>query len=626
MEKTLNPFNRKTVTQSALIGVLASQLMTSSAFAAELTPLVVTAGRIAENPANISSDVTVISRDNIESSQATTVAEILRGQAGLDVSASGGAGKATSVFIRGGNSGHTLVLIDGVRVGSATLGSFNWGNLAAADIERIEIVRGPQSSLYGADAMAGVIQVFTRKGQSGLQTELSAETGSYGTKTYGLSVRGASEAGTSYAFSAENFDTDGFSVAAKGTEADPSKRTTLSAKLGFTSGKMEADFSVRNVDATTSADGYDPVTFAFGDLLQYENKHQQNVSSFKLTDHVSQRFDSSVQWSRSTDDLQTSYGVDPANTSYNTDYKTTIDQLTWQNSYALDRSTILLGYENHKYAGVSKSGGMDKTITQNALFASMAMEAEHSDWNASVRSDNNSASSDETTYKLGMALHPSAHFSLTANYGTGFKAPTINDLYFPNDGFGTSGNPNLKAETSESWDVGMVYQTQAVKLSAVGFKQIYDNLIVWQCNPVTWACSPVNVARAVTQGSELSAAYTHAWGFINANWTILDATDDKTGNWLARRAQRSGSVTVGTDVGGLHAELQTALVGKRYDDAKNTKVLDAYRKTDLRLSYAFNQDWKLKVRVENLNDAIYEEVAGYGVAGRSTYTGISATF
>jgi len=154
---TLKPFNMKTLKQTALIGVLASQLMSVSAHADELSPLVVTAGRIAENPANVSADTTVISRDDIETSQATTVADILRTQAGIDVASSGGLGKSTSVFLRGGNSGHTLVLIDGVRVGSVTLGSFDWANLSTADIERIEIVRGAQSSLYGADAMAGVI-------------------------------------------------------------------------------------------------------------------------------------------------------------------------------------------------------------------------------------------------------------------------------------------------------------------------------------------------------------------------------------------------------------------------------------------------------------------------------------
>ncbi|MDQ7058458.1 MAG: TonB-dependent receptor plug domain-containing protein [Ghiorsea sp.] len=179
----MNPFNKKTLKQTALIGVLASQVMSVSAQADELSPLVVTAGRIAENPANVSADTTLISRDDIETSQATTVADILRTQAGIDVAANGGLGKSTSVFLRGGNSGHTLVLIDGVRVGSVTLGSFDWANLSTADIERIEIVRGAQSSLYGADAMAGVIQIFTRSGKKGVQSQAFSEAGTYGTKS-----------------------------------------------------------------------------------------------------------------------------------------------------------------------------------------------------------------------------------------------------------------------------------------------------------------------------------------------------------------------------------------------------------------------------------------------------------
>ncbi len=622
MEKTLKPFNNKTIKHTALMGILASQLMSVSAHAGELSPLVVTAGRIAENPANVSADTTVITRDDIETSQATTVADILRTQAGIDVANSGGMGKTTSVFLRGGNSGHTLVLIDGVRVGSVTLGSFDWANLSTADIERIEIVRGAQSSLYGADAMAGVIQIFTRKGKKGLQTQVFAEAGTYGTKSGGVSVQGGTDNGITYALTADTLSTDGFSVAAVGTEADPYKRTTLSGRVGFQAGDADINLSVRNVEGTTDLDG----GFPFGDVLNYTQKTKQNVSSIKVVYPFSDTFESTLQISRSIDDA---VGTDPAPGSFNnSDFKTTVDQLTWQNHLDLESASVLFGLDIHKDNGKSTSAGFDETMTQQALFASFANSYDMLDVNASVRYDKNSVSDNATTYKLGTVFHANDSFSLSANYGTGFKAPSINDLYFPASAFSV-GNANLKPETSKGWDVGLNYQVEGDDLSydvgVVYFNTRYKDLIVWAPD-ANFLYSPSNVGQATSKGTEFTASLRYGIGFIRANWTSLKATDDTTGNWLARRAQDSGSITLGTDVSGLHAELQYQVVGKRFSDGANTKTLDAYNKTDLRLSYAINDTWKAKLRVENIADKTYEEVSGYAVAGRSSYLGVNASF
>ena len=630
MEKTLNPFNIKTLKQTALIGVLASQVMSVSAQADDLSPLVVTAGRIAENPANISADTTVISREDIETSQANTVADILRTQTGIDVASNGGLGKSTSVFLRGGNSGHTLVLIDGVRVGSVTLGSFDWANLSTADIERIEIVRGAQSSLYGADAMAGVIQIFTRSGKKGVQTQVFAEAGTYGTKSGGVSVQGGSDNGVTYALSADTLSTDGFSVAAVGTEADPYKRTTLSGRVGFQAGDADIALSVRNVTGTTDLDGFvfDPVTFAFdlGDILNYTQETKQNVSSVKVVYPFSDTFESTFQVSRSIDDA---VGTDPAPGSFNnSDFKTTIDQLTWQNHLDLNTASVLFGLDIHKDNGKSTSAGFDETMTQQALFASFANNYDNIDVNASVRYDKNSVSSNQSTYKLGSVFHATNNFSVSANYGTGFKAPSINDLYYPASAF-SAGNANLKPETSKGWDIGLNYKVQGDALSynigVVYFNQQYKDLIVWAPD-ANFFYSPTNVGEATTKGTELSASVRHTLGFVRANWTTLDATDDTTGLWLARRAQDSGSITLGTDVSGLHAEVQYQVVGKRFSDGANTQTLDAYNKTDLRMSYTVNNTWKVNFRAENLQDRVYEEVSGYAVAGRTTYLGVNANF
>ena len=611
------------ICRASLVMLTSLALLPTAQAANTMAPVVVTAQRMATNPGNASADVTVISRQEIEASQASNVAELLRSQAGLDVASSGGPGGNTSVFIRGGNSGHTLVLLDGMRVGSATVGSFDWGNFSTSDIERIEIVRGPQSSLYGADAMGGVIQIFTRKGQLGMQSTASFESGTYGTKKTNIAVRSGDAKGATYGVSFEDYRTDGFSAASNGTEADANKRITLGAQMDFSSGKIDTAINLRRSDATTGVDGYDAVTFTFGDIQNYELNNTQTTAAIKFTDHMSDRYDSSIQFSRVIDDV---VATDPVNLRNNSDFKTTKDQITWLNQYDTADGSMVLGYDTHTSKGDSNSAGLHETMTQHGVFMSMLSDGSSAQWNASVRYDKNSASSNETTYKLGMVWHLADAMRFTANYGTGFKAPSLNDLYFPDDGFGTKGNPNLKAETSKSWDVGLEYKSDAALLSVVWFKQRYDQLIAWEMDPVTFGFSPNNVNKATTKGLEWQTAYRGSWGFVRGNYTTLSATDDDTGNWLARRAEKSGNVVLGTDFGGFHLETEMNMVGKRFNDNANVTALDAYKTYHLRLAYAMTDSWKLHGRIDNFKDVVYEEVSGYATAGRTSYVGVSAIF
>jgi len=606
----------------AWCGIILAQCMVLTAHAEdELSPLVVTAGRIAEDPARVSSDTTVISREDIIRSQTTSVADILRVQTGVDVAATGGPGKATSVFLRGGNSGHTLVLIDGVRVGSATLGSFDWGNLSTADIERIEIVRGAQSSLYGADAMAGVIQIFTRKGEKGTQVRIHSEAGSYGTSSGSMSVTGKTESDISYALTANGLRTDSVSAAANGTETDPYRQTTLSGRIALPVGDGELELIARNVDGKTSLDGFGPA-----DVLNFTSNTKQTVSSAKLTYPVTDMLETSLQLSRSSDEV---IGRDPAGGFNNSDFKTQIDQLTWQNHIDMDAVSLLAGIDMYRSKGYSASAILDKSMTQTAGFASLAWSADMVGINASVRYDKNSVSQNKTTYKFGVALHPLDGLKITANYGTGFKAPSLNDLYFPASAF-SSGNPNLKPESSKGWDVGLAYQVGDEDLKAgfsvTWFEQKYKDLIVWQGPPPTFFYSPVNIGQARTQGLELSGDFSYGPAYMRVNWTYLDAKDSLTGDLLPRRAKESGYAALGATWSGLNIEVAEYVVGPRFSSAGNTKLMKGYQKTDVRLNYAVNKQWKLTARVDNLEDKKYEEVSGYGVLGRAWYAGVSAVF
>jgi len=599
---------------------LSAMLLAWPAQAIEILPeLVITAERIAQDQASISADVTII--DQAIQSQATSVVELLRSQAGISVVSTGGPGKATSVLLRGGSSGHTLVLIDGVRVGSATVGSFDWGNLSTADIERIEIVRGPQSSLYGADAMGGVIQIFTRKGEPGNKVTLRSEVGSYGTTSGNMGVSGQTESGSRYALTVNALRTQGVSAAASGTELDPYRQLTVSGSIGFAIGDGELELIARNVDGKTGLDGFGPA-----DVLNFISQTRQSVGSAKLTYPITDMIESSLQLSRSTDEV---IGTDPAGGFNNSDFRTRIDQLSWLNNIDLDSASMLIGFDMYRSKGYSGSAGLDRSIRQSAGFAVLAWQGGWIDLNGSVRFDQNSASSNKTTYKAGLALHPLNGLKLTANYGTGFKAPSLNDLYFPASAF-SAGNPNLKPETSRGWDAGISYEFENDELKAglalVWFDQSYKDLIVWQGPPPTFFFSPANIGKARTKGLEVSANLAYGPTYLNANWTYLSAKDSNTGDLLARRAKDSGNVTVGATLAGLNLEVVWHVVGPRFSSAGNVKPMEGYQKTDIRASYAINTQWKVTARVDNAGDKIYEEISGYSVLGRAWYTGLSASF
>jgi len=601
--------------------LLSPPVQAASQAAQSLPTVIVTADRVANDASQISADTTVISRAEIEQSQQNSVADLLRGQAGIHVAATGGPGKATSVFIRGGNSGHTLVLIDGVRIGSATLGSFDWGNLSTADIERIEIVRGPQSSLYGADAMGGVIQIFTRKGRTGNQITGHAEAGSYNTASASSAVSGGTEAGVNYALTVNTLRTDSVSAAAKGSETDPYRQTTVSGRLAVPVGKGEVELLARNVDGKTSLDGFGP-----SDLVNFTSDTRQSVMSARLNYPLTDYLESTLQLSRSMDEV---IGHDPAGGFNNSDFRTRINQVTWQNHLDLDAVSLLVGLDIHQDKGNSGSARFARSLTQRAGFASLAWHVKMIDLNGSVRYDSNTASSNKTTYRAGLAVHPLNGLKLTANYGTGFKAPSINDLYFPASAF-SGGNPNLKPETSRSWDVGLHYQYKSdgasVAFDAVWFDQRYRNLIVWQGPPPSFFFSPVNIGRAHTRGLELSANINFGIAYLNGMYTFLNARDSVTNDLLPRRARDKGNITAGFNMAGVNAEVSWLVVGPRFSSTGNRKPMKGYRKTDVRVSYAINKQWKLTARIDNAGDKIYEEVSGYGVLGRAWYGGVSASF
>lgn len=611
------------IKQAVLIGTALSQFMAFSVQAEEvLAPLVVTAGRVAEDAGRVSADVTVIDQSRIERSQTQNVAELLRSEAGINVVESGGPGKASSLFLRGANSGQTLVLIDGVRVGAATTGSFDWGRLSTLNVERIEIVRGSQSTLYGADAMGGVIQIFTRKGEGDGKITIDSEYGSrYGDQLLRMQTYGSSQSGVQYSLAGETRRSDGISVAAKGKESDMYRLTSLSGNVTLPVGNGELQLTARSHQSKNGLDG----GFPFGDVLNFTSESRQDMMSLKGNYPLTDSWEASLQLSQSTDEL---VNRDPATASNNSDITTRIQQLVWQNNIEYDAFSLLAGVDLHRDRGINSGKKLNQEITQKAAYTTLAFHQELFDLHVGTRLDRNSQSANKTTYRFGGVFRPADEVKLMANYGTGFKAPSINDLYWPATAF-AAGNLNLKPEESRGWDVGIDVSHKLGDLKGslgmVWFDQRFKNLITWvKTAPSFW--QPSNVNSVTTRGLELNGSFAYDVVFMRANWTFLDAKNDADGSWLIRRPKESGSITLGANFLSVHAEVQMNIVGPRFSATGNSKPLSGYTKTDLRLAYAINEMWKFKFRVENMNDTTYEEIAGYGVPGRATYFGVSATF
>ncbi len=605
--------------------LLLTPSISTAAGEVELGQVVVTATRIEEAVENVPSSVTVITSEDFGKKQATTVLEVLRGVPGLDVVQSGGPGKTASVFIRGGNSDHTLVMIDGVQVNSPTLGSYNFADLTVDGIERIEIIRGPQSTLYGSDAMAGVINIITKRGKGAPKFTISAEGGTYDTYRETASVSG-SRSGTSYNLSVSRLDTDGFSAASEkngNTEDDGHENTTVSARLGRAVGeKADLNVTVRYSSSETDLDSFG------SDDPNYTQESDELVASARLNHYVSDRWDHSLKLSLARKELDYR---DPDTSWNNSSIDTKIKTVDWQhNLYSADEThTVTVGVEYEKQEGRNPSAGFDRSVDNRAIYLQDQVPLLDGRLNvtAGARYDDHSEFGNETTYRLAFSYLVDDKTRLKGSWGKGFKAPTLNDLYY-RDPWGSRGNPDLEPEKSRGYDLGIEFTLPAegTKVAATYFRSDYDNLIEW-VEYAPWAYEPQNVAEAKAEGWEfgLETKPTDTLD-IKASYTITDTENETTGKELARRPKNKGSIAVGLDFDRAGIVLSVDYVGKRWSDSKNTKRLDSYTRVNLAASCIVTGNWTVFGRIENLTDEEYEEVKGYGTAGRSYYAGVKATF
>ena len=592
----------------------------------KMDEVVVTATRSEALRSQIPASITVISRKEIEEGQAATLSELLRDVPGLDVVQQGGAGKTTSIFIRGAESRHTLVLIDGIRVNSPTTGGFDFADLNIEDVERIEIVRSPLSTLYGSDAIGGVIQIITKRG-TGSSATVGFEGGSYGTAKEDISAM-VKKDNYDLSLTASRRDVEGFSQASAGSERDSHQNTTLSSRIGLLRrGTTRIDITARLTESKTDLDGWGV------DDPNYQQQRQWSVLGISIASPLSTQWDHRLSLATSNEDLTTFDEDTPFNRFR---IHMGIKTVDWQHNIRKEEGHLLtLGYEWQDQSGESE-GAYNKSFSNNAFYLQEQKGIGQSvQYLIGLRWDDSTIYESALTYRAGLSYFPTPGVKWHTQYGTGFHGPVLNDLFWPDDGFSV-GNPDLKPEKSRGWEVGVEQALSgALSLSINYYANVFEDLIQWA--PIDPAdpfgkWEPQNIAKADSSGIEADAVWILSPGVqIRGNYTYNDTEDRNTHFYLLRRPLNKYDLTLrlSPSVRG-HIDVKFLHTGKRFDFDSDFNgepdSLAAYSRVDLLATYRVSKMTEIFGRIENLFDKGYEEVKGYSTAGVSSYGGLRMTF
>ncbi len=584
---------------------------------AALNTTVVTASRTEQKLADTLASTSVITRAQIEASQAQDLPTLLRGQAGVEIVQNGGFGTSASIFMRGAASNSSLVLIDGVPVNSATSGTTNIAQIPVSQIDHIEIVRGNVSALYGSQAVGGVIQIFTRKGDGG-PPRAYAEIG-YGTNNTtqaNAGIAGSFDEGkTRFSLDVSRFHTNGISAQDprffpkvnpnRNGDDNTSVSASLSRKLGDT---WEVGARLFQSDGSTSYDN------AYGkptDLNDTDARVRQ-ISAYakgNITDKWNTRF---------TVTQGDDYSYNYLNGNGNGNFHTSTNQIDWANEYAfMPDHKLIAGYTRQEQTVESSSVYNRNNRHLDSFYVGYeGVIAQKHEVQATVRRDIYSDFGGANSYWVGYGYRLTNQWKLMANASDGFRAPTFNELFYP--GYG---DPNLQPERSISKELAVQFYDEHFGLAKLAlFRTSYTNLI--QSLPV-YPFTAANVANARVEGLELTYQGKIQWTGtdVHASFTRQNPTDLDANKVLARRAKQYASIglsqkflgkyTVGGDV---------FYSGERYDTGG--QHLGAYTLVNLQARYDIDKSWYVSAHLDNVFNKNYQTVYGYNTLGRAIYVSL----
>ncbi len=595
---------------AASIMVLATPCLSQTA--AELRGVVITASRQPQSVSEVVADISVLERAEIETLGAATVAQLLSRLPGLQTIS---AGDSARVYIRGADSRMTALYIDGVRVdsqdGLRLGGGAPWELVPASQIERIEVLRGPASAIYGADAMGGVVQIFTRRGASGWNAYANAGAGNLNTRQLSVGLGGA-QGGWDYALGLGLSDSDGYNTRPDlqhSPDHEASASRSASLRLGYqlsTAHRLQWQALSSRLDSH-----YVP----WGGGTDYAARGTLDTASLSWTAQWSQAYRTSLTLSRSRvaqrDDVPY-------------DYQTTLQGVLFENSLRLGIGTLTAALEQKRDDFDSKpSGYFDPAFqgarTQNALAMGYGMHAGAHTLQLNLRSDRDSLFGTHATAGLAYAYALSPQWRATLASGSAFRAPTLEQS------FGPYGSAALAPETSRNSEIGLAYAGPERSFKALVYRNVVSNMI--SSSAALSNCEAgffcyYNVGQASLRGLTLSGQANLAAWVIKGSLDWLDPLDSVTGRTLSLRARRHATLAMERPVGPWQLGGEVQGMGERFDDAANSTVLPGYALLNLHASTALNRQWRLLLRLDNAAAAQYQQVGHYASPGRSFYAGL----
>jgi len=609
------PWTRRTVLACACMAASSFPLSALSESSTALPDINITASHGA--PVTFAGvPETVITRAEIDRLQATSVLSLLENRAGLNLVNQGGAGKATTASIWGMSPHQTLVLIDGVKIGSLQFATAYLENLPVALIDHIDIIKGPRSGQYGADAMGGVIQIFTRRGKTGVHPSFSIAGGS--NKTFDTSANisggngpfdysiGASHQGTG-GFNAYT-DTTGSPYAVNQPDNDGYRNNSANGRIDYT-GDNGARIGVHWLG-----------THAFNNFDGYTNQSLSRQQTFGIDGALMKIGNWQLRGSAGRNIDRATYFSDGV---YLSEFNGRQDTYSLANDFNIGQSMFTLGADRLNEHVSSDTQYSTTNRHNNGLFIQYATQLADVAIQAALRHDNSSQFGAANTGSIDLSWQINPSFALTGGYGTGFRVPSFADLYYPFiPAYGPSspsysGNPNLRPERSHTSRIGFNWKNSTgLTASLTGFRTRTNNLIIYAVDTATNSGTMENIDTGQSLGTEWQLGWHDQDWTLNSSATWISAVDRQTGVSIPRQPKWSGRLDVDRQFGvwrmGVTVRGQTTT-----HESIFSQVNHGFATADLRLSYAYDRNWRIEAKLCNVLDKKYQTAYDYNQAGRT---------
>ncbi len=595
----------------------------------EMEETVVVASRVATPINKVLVPVTLITKQDINIEQPPSLASLLDNTAGITLAQNGGKGSTTTLMIRGANTNQSVVLLDGLRIGSATLGTTPFQYIDPYMLDRVEVVRGSRSSLYGADAIGGVVQLITNEGMAKEDYNQALVKQSFGSNNSAGSTLGfkGQQENLFYQFAATHYETTGFdntdNTANGNDDDDGFRNTTYTSSLGY---HFNDDVSLKaSYYQSKGKTESDNSMFDDSEVNPYTN-YLIEAYSLKANWQVNTVWRTELVLGKSENDNKNADANSDSNGNamywYPTKFNTKRYLANWLNEIDIsDQQRLISGidYQDDKIEATDDYSEDKRDNTGYYVQYELSLDRLH--FSLSGRYDDNSAYGNQTTGQGDIGFDINDNLSVVASYGTAFRAPSFNDLYWPADPY-NAGNPDIKPETSKNTELSLRGHYDSSSFQINWFHNKVEDLIQWGQTVYDDAWNPIepgipeNLANATLQGIELVGDVSFdqfSVGVVNlgANYTYLDARDDKTNNKLQSRPEHSFNIDLNYQLQQWIFSLNQQIRSSSYSDADEDNRLSGYSLTNLRVSYNITDEWTLSAAVNNLFDKEYFTTADY---------------